>query len=149
MLSNFFTPDVIHLNVECSDWYEAIKAGTDLLLHKDCVEERYLEAIVDNHKRLGPYMVIAPGIMLAHARPEDGVRELSLSLITLKRPIVFGNETNDPVKLVITLAATNQNSHLSTLAELMELLMSEEDIATIMNADRTEEIIKIVSRYSK
>ncbi|MBP2660241.1 MAG: putative IIA-like nitrogen-regulatory protein PtsN [Firmicutes bacterium] len=148
MLSNFFTPDVIHLNVECSDWYEAVKVGTDLLVRKNCVEKRYLDAIVRNHKELGPYMVIAPGIMLAHARPEDGVLKLSLSLVTLKMPIVFGNETNDPVKLLITLAATNQDSHLSTLAELMELLMSEEDIEKMMNADKEEEIIKIVSRYS-
>lgn len=143
MLSKIFTPDVIELNVECSDWYEAIKAGTDLLVRKNCVEKSYLQAIARNHQSLGPYMVIAPGIMLAHARPEDGVRQLSLSLVTLKNPIIFGNETNDPVKLIITLAAIDHNSHLSILVELMELLMSEADIQKIMNAKVKEEVITI------
>ncbi|CUH97774.1 hypothetical protein P22_3918 [Propionispora sp. 2/2-37] len=149
MLSKFFKPEVIRLNVECNCWQDAIKAGTDLLLHKNYVEKRYLDAIIRNHKELGPYMVISPGIMLAHARPENGVLTLSLSLITLKEGMVFGNETNDPVKLIITLAATDQKSHLALLAELMELLMNPEDVKNIIAAKKKEEVIAIIDRYSK
>lgn len=147
MLSNFFTPDVISLNVECKDWYEAVAAGAELLIKKNYVEPEYVAAIINNHTTLGPYMVIAPGIMLSHARPEDGVNQLALSLITLKTPLPFGNVTNDPVKLVITLAAKDRNSHLKTLSQLTELLMCTKHLEQIMTATDKEIVIKIIRCY--
>lgn len=148
MLTDLLTADVIRLHVGCDNWREAVKSGTDLLVDKNCVEPRYQQAIVGNHETLGPYMVIAPGIMLAHARPEDGVKKLAMSLVTLKEPVAFGNKTNDPVKLLITLAAPNRNSHLTALSQLMELLMNAEDIRSIMDATKKEAVLAIISRYS-
>ena len=85
--------------------------------------------------------------MFLHARPENGVKKISMSLITLKKPVNFGSGINDPVKLVITLAAIDNESHLNALGELMELLMSE-DLPKVMDAKDKEEIIKIIKKYS-
>jgi PTS system ascorbate-specific IIA component len=54
-------------------------------------------------QELGPYAVIAPGIALLHARPDDGVLAPCLALITLSRAVEFGSEQNDPVDLVFAL----------------------------------------------
>ncbi|MFB8734775.1 PTS sugar transporter subunit IIA [Bacillus sp. SL00103] len=35
----------------------------------------------------GPYIVIAPQVAIPHARPEDGVNELSMSLMTFEQPV--------------------------------------------------------------
>ena len=147
MLSKLFTSDVIKLKADCPDWQSAIKEGTDLLVRKNFIEDRYREAIINNFRKFGPYMVVAPGIVLAHAKHEDGVMEMSMSLVTLAKPIAFGNETNDPVTLVITLAATDHNSHLSALTQLMELLMNGDDINSIMLAHQQTEVTNILSRY--
>ncbi|CUH97687.1 hypothetical protein P22_3822 [Propionispora sp. 2/2-37] len=149
MLSELLTPEVIRLNVECRDWEEALRTACDLLLQKGWVEEGYLQAIMHNHRTLGPYMVVAPGIMLAHARPEDGALCLSLSLITLRKAMAFGNITNDPVKLIITLAATDTHSHIAVLTELMELFMNAEDVDGIVTAVRKEEVLRILGHYTQ
>lgn len=149
MLTDFLTCDCIRLNVVCDNWKEAVKAGTDLLLEKNCIEPSYLDAIIHHHETFGPYMVVGPGIVLAHARPEDGAKKVSISLVTLKTPIVFGNITNDPVKLVFTFATTGNKEHLSLLANLMELLSNQRDIQMIMSAEQVTSVLNIIKQYSK
>ncbi|MGV8981861.1 BglG family transcription antiterminator [Clostridium sp.] len=149
MLNDLLTFDVIKLNVECSSWKEAILEGTSLLEEKGCIEKRYSEAIIDNFNEFGPYMVVAPGIVLSHARPENGVKKLSMSLITLRNEVKFGNETNDPVKLVITLAATDSETHLKALSQLMELFMNSADLNAVMNSTNKEQALEIIKKYSK
>ena len=93
-------------------------------------------------------MVVAPGIVLAHARPENGVKKLAMSLITLEPTVSFGHEINDPVKLVVTLAASDNESHLKALSQLMELFMNQEDLSGIINATNKEEVINIIRKYA-
>lgn len=147
MLSKLLNHDTIRTCVECRDWQEAVRIGAHLLVAKNSLEERYVETIIDNHQKFGPYMVIAPGIVLAHARPEDGVLQLSMSLITLQHPLMFGNFTNDPVKIVITLGAKDADSHLEALTQLMELLSNEKDMDKIMRSTRQREVIEIIRQY--
>lgn len=147
MLTEFLGIDSIRVNVDCKDWKGAVKAGCELLLKKGYIESSYEEAIIKNHMTIGPYMVVAPQIMLAHARPEDGAKKISLSLITLKNAIVFGNKTNDPVKLIITLATTSGQEHLKLLESLMELLSNEADVKDIMKAKTVSEVESIIKKY--
>lgn len=149
MLNDLLTWNTIKVNANCGDWMEAIKLGTSILIDNGFVEERYYDAIINNFKQLGPYMVVAPGIVLSHARPEDGVKKLSMSLVTLKNPVEFGNEFNDPVKLVITLAASDNETHLKALSQLMELFMNCDDMDKIFKASNKEDIISIINKYSK
>lgn len=149
MLNNLLTWNTIKVNVECSHWTEAIKLGTNLLIENGCVEEKYYDAIINNFKEFGPYMVVAPGIVLSHARPENGVNKLSMSLITLKNPLEFGNTSNDPVKLIITLAAVDNETHLKALSQLMELFMNNEDMSSIFKASNKEDVIEIINKHSK
>ncbi|WML34191.1 BglG family transcription antiterminator [Clostridium sp. OS1-26] len=148
MLNDLITFDVINLNSECRNWEEAIKAGMIPLIDKNYVNKCYEEAVINNLKELGPYMVVAPGIVLSHAKPENGVNKLSMSLMTIKYPVKFGSELNDPVKLVITLAARDNESHLKALNQLMELFMNSKDLNSILKATNKEQVIKIINKYS-
>lgn len=149
MLKDLLKRDVIELNVECKDWKEAIRKGTQNLIDKGFIEESYTEAIFKSFEENGPYMVVGPGIVLAHARPEDGVNELCMSLITLKEGINFGNETNDPVKLIITFGAVDNESHLKALSQLMELFMNNKDINKIISSTTKDDVLDIIHKYSK
>ena len=46
--------------------------------------------MVDEH---GPYIVIAPGLALAHARPGPEVLADGLAVVTLAEPVPFGHRT--------------------------------------------------------
>jgi mannitol/fructose-specific phosphotransferase system IIA component (Ntr-type) len=147
-LNDLITPDVISLNVQCRYWEEAIRKGMKVLREKNYVENSYEEAVIKSIKEMGPYMVVAPGIVLSHAKPENGVNKLSMSLMTIKNPVKFGSKLNDPVKLVITLAPKDREAHLRALSQLMELFMNSEDLKSIFKAKTTEEIINIINKYS-
>ena len=60
MLGELVTKDVIKVNEKCDNWKDAIGVGVELLESKGIVEDRYKDAIINNFKELGPYMVIAP-----------------------------------------------------------------------------------------
>ncbi|MBE6070647.1 MAG: PTS mannitol transporter subunit IIA [Clostridium butyricum] len=147
MLSKVITAEFIKVEEECIGWEEAIISGAKILEEARLVEEHYKYEILKNFKEFGPYMVIAPGIVLSHARPEDGVIETGISIMTLKNPIEFGSELNDPVKLVITLAAKDSTGHMSVLSKLMELLMNTEDLSKIFNAKSNEDVENIIKKY--
>src|SRR5690606_14328058 len=70
----------------------------------------------------GPYIVIAPSFALAHSRPDDSVHRTALSFVRLSTPIAFGNAANDPVTLVMALAAADGSAHGSALAALAGVL---------------------------
>lgn len=148
MLGDLLTLSTIKVNMECSDWKEAIGVGTGMLVEGGAIEEEYYDVIMDNFKKFGPYMVVAPGIVLSHARPENGVSRLAMSLVILKNPIEFGSKLNDPVKLIITLAAPDNLSHLKALSQLMELFMNSEDMSLMFKASSIEDVIKIINKYS-
>ncbi|MFW5827314.1 MAG: PTS sugar transporter subunit IIA, partial [Alkalispirochaeta sp.] len=61
------------MNQSVADWEEAIRVGGRLMIDAGLVEPRYIDAIISNHKEMGPYFVIAPGIAMPHAKPENGV----------------------------------------------------------------------------
>lgn len=131
MIEKILTKDFVRTGVSASDWKGAIHEGVKPLLEKGYIEERYEEAILENFKELGPYMVIAPGVVLSHARPENGVVQMGMSIVNLLEGVKFGHETNDPVYLVITLAASDNTSHLELLRELMGILMEDTKLHTL------------------
>lgn len=145
MLEDLLTENVIDVNVSVNDWEEAVRYGGKLLKEKGVIEQTYIESMVDTVKELGPYIVIAPRIAMPHASSKDGVNEIGISLITLSDPIEFGNEENDPVKIVVTLATVDHSTHLKALGELVGYLNNDVFISKILQADTVEEVIEILN----
>lgn len=77
----------------------------------------------------------------AHARPEDGVNRLSLAITVIQQGVHFNSEGNDPVKMLVTLAATDSESHVGAIAQLAELFMNEEHVEQICNAQTIEDVL--------
>jgi len=134
----------IAVNVKAADWKEVVDETGKLLLEADQIEEKYIEAmkqsIIDN----GPYVVIGKGIALLHARPEDGVKENCLSLITLQDPVEFGNENNDPVQIAFAFGTVDNDKHVKTISELSVVLMEESAVDKIAEMGSAEEILNYI-----
>ncbi len=125
MIAEFAREEYIKVNAEAPSWQDAIRQSGELLLSNDCIEPRYIDRMISMVEEEGPYMVIAPGVALAHARPDDGAKKIGLAFLTLKEPIEFGNPDNDPVRLVLALSAVDNSSHLKVIGEMAELLIDE------------------------
>ncbi|MGB9812892.1 MAG: BglG family transcription antiterminator [Thermovenabulum sp.] len=144
VLKELLTKDTIRLKVKAENWEDAVRIGGKLLFEKGFIESTYIDAMVKNVKEIGPYIVIAPGIAMPHARPEDGVKKVCMSLITLKEPVEFGNKDNDPVRLVICFGAVDHESHLKALSELMEILMDKQSLEGIFKSEDVNEVLNII-----
>lgn len=143
-LTEVLTKESIKVKVRVLDWKEAIRKAGELLLKKGAIEERYIDNMIKACSENNAYIVIAPGIALAHARPEDGVKQIGFSLLTLENPVWFGHPENDPVDIIIAFGATDNKSHLSLMAQLAELLSNNEKLQKIKNAKTVDEIIKVI-----
>ena len=143
-LADYISPDLIELQVETANWEEAVRAGGKLLFDHDLCEPGYIDAMVQAVRDMGPYMVLAPGIALAHARPEDGMLKVGMSIINLAEPVEFGNEANDPVSLVISFGGIDQESHVEMLRTLALFLMEESNQVLLKTATSKQEIFEAI-----
>lgn len=144
VLSELLKENTIQLKVDAKDWSDAITKGGQLLYEDGCIEKCYIEAMIKAMKELGPYIVIAPGIAMPHARPESGTRKVGMSLITLNKGVDFGNKENDPVSIVICLCAIDHSTHLKALSEIAGLLEDEKNVELIKNATDKEVVLKLI-----
>lgn len=144
MLKDFINEQTIGIDVEADDWEDAVRKGGKLLEADEAIEARYIDAMVDTVNKMGPYIVIAPGIAMPHARPEAGSKKIRIGLLKLKTPIKFGNEEYDPVDVVIFLCALDSTSHIQVLSELMQLIEDEDFLKIVRNASSKEEILNYI-----
>lgn len=120
------------------DWEEATRQAGALLVGLGAATLDYVERAVALVREQGPYMVLAPGLALVHARPEDGGLALGLAVLALARPVPFGHPENDPVDLVLAFASPDARSHLELLARLARALQKGLDRALRRSASEGE-----------
>lgn len=126
------------------DREHAVEMSGELLVASGRTTPAYTEEMVAVLESHGPYIVIAPGIALAHSKPSEFVIETGLSLLTLAQPVTFGNAANDPVSLVIGLAAFDHHSHMDMMKDLADALSDQQFVNSLLNAVDTEEIRQLL-----
>jgi PTS system ascorbate-specific IIA component len=134
LLANAFGPGSLAIVTSLGNRTEAIKLAGDLLQESGRVQAEYVSSMIDAVDKFGPYIVIAPGIALAHGKPEEGVIETGMSLVVIREPLAFGHGENDPVELVFGLAAKDHSSHIQLMAELATFLGDSEKVNSLLQA---------------
>lgn len=135
----------IRLQAEAESWQEAVKIGVDLLVEADVVEPRYYQAILDGVEQFGPYFVIAPGLAMPHGRPEEGVKKTGFALVTLKKPLAFNHEDNDPVDILITLAAVDAHTHQEVgIMQIVNLFEDEANFDRLRACRNEQEVLDLI-----
>ncbi|WP_317178766.1 PTS sugar transporter subunit IIA [Lelliottia amnigena] len=147
MLNKWLNDATIMLEDRVENWPQALELCAQPLLDMNVIAPEYVTAIVEQHHKLGPYYVLAPGLAMPHARPEEGAKGLGLSLLKLKQGVSFGAGEFDPVDIIIMLAAPDENSHIEMISALAELFSSDDDLAELHRANTREEINAIIERF--
>lgn len=138
----------IRLHQHAADWQEAVKIGTDLLVASGAVEPRYYDTIIAAVEELGPYIIIAPGLAMPHARPEDGVKRTAFALVTLAEPVTFPGE-DTPVAVLVTLAGSNADEHVQSLMEVTTILEDDShpdgvDLDKILRCQTPQDVYAVI-----
>lgn len=147
MLVNYLTDEMVQFRQEVQNWAEAIRVAAEPLLINKFIETDYVETMIENVKNFGPYIVIIPKFALPHARPENGVNRLGLSLLLLEKSVKFDGEKEANAFLV--LAAPDPDSHLTLLSELSTVLSSEEKVNALISAKSYQQVVNILREEAK
>ena len=135
----------IQVETKGDNWEESIKIASKPMIEKKIIEERYVEAMIKNIKKLGFFVVLREYLAMPHARPEEGAMETGISFLKVNNPVKYGNED---VYLIFVLASKDMESHTSILMELAELFQDDEVIERLIKTDTLDEIKEIIKNYN-
>ena len=141
---------MIRVREPAADWKEAVKLGIGLLVSAGKVTWDYYQAIIKSAQKNGPYFVLAPGIALPHARPEEGVIESGFSLVTLQTPVNMNSHENDPIGIFLSFAATDATDQVERyLADAVSLFEDENRVREMMDATTIAEMHTVLHAIAK
>lgn len=141
-LRKIMTVETVRAQVHAESWQQAAAMVGELLVNENKVTPQYVRKMIQSLEEIGPYVVIAPGIALLHARPENGVLEPCVGLITLEEPVAFGHSENDPVDIVFAFGATDKESHIPALQQLSERIGNLQSVEKIRAANSDQELLE-------
>lgn len=136
--------EAVRLGEHASDWREAVRLAGRALERAGAVTRAYPDEMVRMIEEHGPYVVIAPGLALAHARPGPAVLADGLSVVTLAAPVPFGHPYNDPVRVVVGLGVHSAERHIALVASLARAFDdpgATEAIAAATDADEVRRVL--------
>lgn len=134
-------PDsAVVLGAAAADWRAAVRLAGRALTRSGATTSDYAERMIAVVEEFGAYIVIAPGLALAHARPGPDVRREGLAVVTLATPVAFGHPHNDPVRVVLGVAVSNAEAHVAFVAALANAFNDPRAVARVAAAATPDEV---------
>lgn len=142
-LSDFLHEKNILINQEVESWEEAIKISGEILVRNKITKIEYVEAMIENIKKLGPYVVIGDNLAIPHSQKDDSVLKTGMGLLILKKPVLFPNDRK--VQVILSFASWDNKEHLSSLADLVELVTNYNLIENLIKAKSVKQVLKCIN----
>ena len=147
LLQDLLSEDNVSFRYPAETWEDVIRHGGQLMVDAGFTDPTYTEAMIDVVRDMGPYIVLAPGLAMPHARPEMGVKQVGTALVTLEKPIDFGSPENDPVSVAVFLCAPNKEEHIQLLTDIATLFEDEEFLDAAVNFESIEDVQAFLSEH--
>lgn len=132
----------IYISSKDCHWQQSIRITGKCLIDNSSIEKQYLETSISQLHYYGPYMFLTDDVILAHAKPEDGVNCPDISMGIFHTPIKFSEFRE--AKLVIILAAEDQEKHLKILQDILKLISDTDSIEQLFKCTNALEVISIL-----
>ncbi len=128
------------------NWQEAIKVAAFPLLKDNCIEMRYIDAMIEMTEKYTAYIVLNEGFAMPHASSEFGVKRMSASLTIFKNPINFMGKF---VGVVLCIAPIDKTSHMRLLQDVAVTFSDPQNIIKLVRANNVSEIESILKKLSE
>lgn len=146
-LHHLLPPSHIQLDVDCTDWKDAVYKSALPLLEWGYIEERYIDAMIQNIEENGPYVVISKGFAIPHEGLDRGSIKVGMNMIRLKTPVAFDAEEDDPIYYVCCLSAADHKTHLKAFFNLVNMLQNPTFKKQLDKAETPEDMEKVIEQY--
>ena len=147
LLQDLLSEDNVSFRYPAETWEDVIRHGGQLMVDAGFTDPTYTEAMIDVVRDMGPYIVLAPGLAMPHARPEMGAKQVGAALVTLEKPIDFGSPENDPVSVAVFLCAPNKEEHIQLLTDIATLFEDEEFLDAAVNFESIEDVQAFLAEH--
>ncbi|MFD1334402.1 BglG family transcription antiterminator [Oceanobacillus iheyensis] len=144
-LHEFIIPKHITLRESVPSFEDAIRLCAEPLLKSGHIEQHYVEAAI-RHSQEDSYIAIGPHVAIPHAAPEDGVRQVGMSLLRIKNGVTYGEEGHQ-IKLMVMIAAVDKQQHIHALMQLMKVASSETILPKLVQANSKQYIHQLIEAY--
>lgn len=124
------------------DWIDAIHIAINPLVEQGYCEPRYIDGIIENTKKLGPYYVLCENLALIHGRSEQGVIKKQLAITVLKHSLKFKPDGYN-VRILIALAAEDSESHIQSIQAISNIFSDERKVQKILNTSEPKDIYNL------
>ncbi|WP_067143190.1 PTS sugar transporter subunit IIA [Oceanivirga salmonicida] len=134
--------EYILLKQKAETKYDAIKIAGKILLDNDCVDETYIDAMLEREKivttYLGNYIAIPHGIN----ESKFSIKKSGISIVQFPDGVSFLE--NALVHIVFGIAGVGEE-HMDLLSKIAIFCSEEENVLKLIKAETKEEILAIFS----
>lgn len=146
VLEQLITKETYQVSSQKLGWKEAIRLAAKPLLDQDKITENYPEAMIQKVEEFGPFINLGKGVAIPHARPDEGVNEIGMSMLVLEEPIYLLDNPEQEVRLLICIAAIDNESHLKALSHLTTILRDKNHVQTLISSKNYDDIKMIIKQ---
>lgn len=132
-LMDYLMPEYISYVDKQVEWKDAIQLSGEALCRHNYISEDYVKAIITLIEEFGDYMFLHEHVIVAHAKIDDGVNKIGLSVGVFPNGVVFPEHKN--ANIIFVLAAEDQNKHLKILKDLMKIFMTDNFLERLLCCD--------------
>ncbi|QZN95523.1 PTS mannitol transporter subunit IICBA [Symbiopectobacterium purcellii] len=134
----------VFLNLQASDKEQAIRFAGEQLVKGGYVEPEYVDAMLAREKLTSTYL--GESIAVPHGTIEAKDRVLKTGIVFCQYPqgVRFGDDEDDVAKLVIGIAARN-NEHIAVITRLTNALDDDTVIARLAQTQDVQEVLDLLS----
>lgn len=125
-----------------TDWERALYTTAMPLMERKSIDENYVKCIIDRLLEAGPYMFVTKDLILAHARPENGVKHLDLSIGIAPDGIEFAE--GKKARIVFLLVVEDQQKHMGILQDIRKTLAKSAQIDELTAKKNAREVCEVI-----
>ena len=134
----------IFLGLTAQNKEEAIRFAGQKLVDNGYVKPVYIEAMLERERLTSTYLGESIAVPHGTIEAKDSVINTGIVFCQYPAGVKFGEEADDKAKIVIGIAARN-NEHLDVIAKLTNALDDPNIIAKLSNTTRFDEVLAILS----
>lgn len=123
-------------------WERALYTTASPLIRRGSITEEYVRCIIDRLEEAGPYMFVTEDLILAHARPENGVRHMDLSIGVVPEGMPFAE--GKTARIIFLLVVEDQQKHMGILRDIRKTLAKKRQVDEIVAAKNAHEVCKMI-----
>ncbi|MDF7682935.1 PTS sugar transporter subunit IIA [Lactobacillus sp. ESL0679] len=150
MLRYFLENHLINISTEHpQNWEDAIRVSGEIMKSNNLVTDKYVDQVIADVKKYGPYIVIVPGVAMPHSQADSsGVLGTGIGLTIFPEAVSFDKDDSEKdAQLFFMLAAKDNKQHMENIANLSNMLMEDGLIEDLRKVKSLEDYHQVMDKY--